>query len=394
MRRATSCGSCASTMIVGSSSPAPSRAASSGRADISPCLPVRSFDTVRSRLGAGQDLRRTSCPAPLWTTGWWSIGILRRVRLTKLTVQLGKRFAVIEAKLGGEEVRLFKVLAGGRREVSAATGAVSLGGLRLKLTGAGFRALTGRLGLDALPAQRFASLSSNLTGLAKGGSAPGGGGEHARGPGPEPCLPGTERRRPSARRSAAGCTQTARRARRERRHDRLAGARVLSSATSPPARAPAPPGGASADPPDPAASGATEALSYGFHFPFAGSSWFDPGPDPASAADDSAAIRFGGAVRFLYSGHGIDLLTSAPEIEIAGAKTRAIFAISESGGLAQRQVLVNLDLSRAAAVRASGNAYTYERVPGAIRRHRLLHLRRLLPPGHQFGCISVTFTTS
>ena len=153
-------------------------------------------------------------------------------------------------------------------------------------------------------------------------------------------------------------------------------------------------GGASADPPA-LRPGATEALSYGFHFPFAGESWLDPGANLADPADDSAAIRFGGAVRFLYSGHGIDLLTAAPEIEIAGPKTRAIFAISESGGAAQRQVLVNLDLARAAAVRASGNTYTYERIPGAIPAGTASStFAGFYAPGTDFGCVTVSFTTS
>lgn len=316
-----------------------------------------------------------------------------KVRLTKLTVRLGKR-SLVEAKLGGEEIDLFKILAGGRREVSAATGAVSLGGLKLKLTRGGARALAGRLGLDALPAQRFASLSSNLTGLTKGGSAPGpGGGSTPVGPGESAICPAPsngglapEEPLPKAVRPLGALDVTGATIDWEVRESFI---RYVATGEGTSVS-----GGASADPPA-LRPGGTEALSYGFHFPFAGDSWLDPGANPADPADDSAAIRFGGAVRFLYSGHGIDLLTSAPEIEIAGARTRAIFAVSESGAAAQRQVLVNLDLSRAAAIQVSGTTYKYERVPGAIPSGTASStFAGFYSPGTDFGCVSVTFTTS
>lgn len=314
-----------------------------------------------------------------------------KTSLTKLTLRLGGR-AGLEAKLSGEEIRLFKVLGGGRREISAATGTVRLGGLRLKLTRGGARALARQLGLKPLPAKRFATLSSNLTGLTRGGSNPGGGGSTGEpaqtsacptpsgtGPAPEEPLPVAPP--PPGALNVTGATIEW--------QVRESFIRYIATGEGTSVS-----GGASADPPA-LRPGATEALSYGFHFPFAGNSWLNPGANPADPADDSAAIRFGGAVRFLYSGHGIDLLTSSPEIEIAGAKTRAIFAISESGGSAQRQVLVNLDLSRAAAVRASGNTYTYERVPGAIPAGTASStFAGFYPPGTDFGCISVTFTTS
>ena len=46
------------------------------RAGTSRCWPARSCATVRSRLGAGQGSRPTSCLGASWTTGWWSTGIL------------------------------------------------------------------------------------------------------------------------------------------------------------------------------------------------------------------------------------------------------------------------------------------------------------------------------
>ena len=87
--------------------------------------------------------------------------------------------------------------------------------------------------------------------------------------------------------------------------------------------------------------------------------------------------------------------TAEPEIEIAGAKSRAIFAIAESGGAPQRQVLINLDLSRAAAISASGDSFTYERVPGAIPSGTATStFAGFYAPGTDFGCATVSFTTA
>ena len=138
-------------------------------------------------------------------------------------------------------------------------------------------------------------------------------------------------------------------------------------------------GGATADPPV-LLPGATTALSYDFRFPFA-NGWIDTGANPSSPADDTAALYFSGALRFLYSGHGIDLLTSGPEIEIAGGASRAIFSISEDGGAAERQVprqprprprRGDLPERHVLHLRARPRRNTF--------RHRLLGLRRLLRP--------------
>jgi hypothetical protein len=152
-----------------------------------------------------------------------------------------------------------------------------------------------------------------------------------------------------------------------------------------------PVGGASADAPV-LLPGASAALSYDFHFPFA-NGWLDRGADPASPADDRAALYFNGGLRFLYSGHGIDLLTSSPEIELNGGASRAIFGVAENGGAAQRQVLVNLDLSRAGAISQSGNSYTYDRVPGAVPVGTAAStFAGFYAPGTDFGCFTVSFS--
>ena len=315
----------------------------------------------------------------------------KMARLTKLRLLLGSR-SLVEATLGGAEIDLFKVLPGGTRTVEAADGKVQLNGLKLKLKAGAARALARKLGLAKLAAQRFGTLSSSLSGLAKGDSGSTGGGGTAGDPatsssacplpsGPGPATSGAPplATRPPAAIDITGATIGW--------HVRESFIRYIATGegTTPTA-------GASADPPL-LLPGASAALSYDFHFPFA-SGWLDSGADPASPADDTAALYFSGGLRFQYSGHGIDLLTASPEIEIAGGSSRAIFDVSESGGAPQRQVLVNLDLSRAGAISRSGNSYTYDRVPGAIPAGTAAStFAGFYAPGTDFGCFTVSFST-
>ncbi len=316
-----------------------------------------------------------------------------RMRLTRLSLLLGER-ALVEARLDGEEIDLFKVLRGGKREISAATGRVRLDGLRLKLTRAGARAISRRLELEPLPTRRFGTLSTDLAGLTRGDSgAPAAGGPSAPGgaqkstacPLPSGGGPAPEDPLPVATRPPAATDITAATIDWQVRESfiRYIGTGEGTSVS----------GGATADPPL-LAPGTSAALSYGFHFPFA-TGWHDAGANLADPADDSALVRFGGAVRFHYSGHGIDLTTAEPEIEIAGAGSRAIFSISESGGAPQRQVLINLDLSRAGSIGVSGNSFTYERVPGAIPSGTAAStFAGFYAPGTDFGCATVSFSTA
>ena len=139
--------------------------------------------------------------------------------------------------------------------------------------------------------------------------------------------------------------------------------------------------------------GASAALSYDFGFPFA-NGWLDTGADPASPADDRAALYFNGGLRFRYSAHGLDIFAAKPELELGGGASRAIFSISENGGAAQRQVLVNLDLSRAGAITQTGGSYTYDRVPGTVPSGTAASVfAGFYAPGTDFGCFSVSFST-
>lgn len=315
-------------------------------------------------------------------------------KLDKISLLLGKR-SLVEATLGGEKVELFKVLPGGRRSVDAGGGRVRLSNLSLKLTRSGAKALADRLRLDALPAQRFATLAANVSGLTSGdsGAAPGTGTTPGTGGGaqtsttcplPGGAGPAAEGAPPVAAPPAGAVPVTGATI---GWHVRESFIRYIATGEGT-----TPTGGATADPPL-LLPGASAALSYDFHFPFA-SGWLDSGADPSNPADDRAALDFSGGLRFLYSGHGIDLLTASPEIELNGAASRAIFAVSENGGAAQRQVLVNLDLSRAGSITRNGSSYVYDRVPGAVPAGTASStFAGFYAPGTDFGCFTVSFST-
>lgn len=311
----------------------------------------------------------------------------RRLKLSDLRLTLGKR-ASVRGKLGGKRLTLFQVK-GGRREVDSTRGSVRLGGLRLKLPRSVAREIAGRLRLERRLPRGFGVLAVTKEGLMPGS-----------GPSSPPAGPNKA--------SATGCPQPS-----------TAG----PAPEEPVAVAARPPGavdvtgatigwdvrdsfiryvntgegtsvfdGATAAAPE-MRPGTSAALTYGFGFPFA-SGWHDPGANPADPADDRAAVYFSGGVRFLYSAHGIDLRTSAPEIEIAGGASRAIFSVAEGEAAAERQVIVNLDLASAAAVQASGNTVTYERVPGAIPSGTATSVfAGFYEPGTDFGCFTVSYST-
>lgn len=317
----------------------------------------------------------------------------KSLHLTKLRLLLGKRSRVT-ASAAGESIDLFRIARGGKRNVDPVAGSVELRGLRLKLTREAARALAvperGRKGAgedgDRQLTGIFGTLSSHAAGLTASGGAPGQ--EMAEGStgcpspsgaglAPEDPLPVAAW--PAGAADIASATIDW--------HVRESFIRYIATGEGTSVS-----GGATADPPV-LLDGASTPLTYDFHFPFAGG-WHDSGANPADPADDTAAIYYGGSVRFLYSGHEIDLAVSAPEIEIAGGASRAIFAVAEDGGAGTRQVLVNLDLGRAAAVAVNGNTHVYERVPGAIPSGTATSVfAGFYAPGTEFGCFTVRYTT-
>lgn len=304
-------------------------------------------------------------------------------RLSDLRLTLGGRSG-LAGKLGGDSSGLFRVLKGGRREIDAAQGKVNLSGLRLKLSPPAARAVARKLKLDSPPIGLFGTLSASDAGLPQ--AEPPSTQTKAADPGcqlPSGAGAAPEDPLPVAVRPAGAVDITGASIKWDVRESFI---RYVNSGEGTSVF-----GGATAAAPE-VRPGSSLPLTYAFGFPFAGG-WHDSGSDPASTADDRAAIYFSGGVRFLYSQHEIDLRTSAPEIELGGGASRAIFAIADGEASAERQVIVNLDLGRAASVQQSGSTITYDRVPGAIPAGTATStFAGFYAPGTDFGCFSVSYS--
>lgn len=128
-------------------------------------------------------------------------------------------------------------------------------------------------------------------------------------------------------------------------------------------------------------------FDYGFDFtPKSG--WFDP-------PTQTAAIYGQGSVKFKWQTHTIDLVASDPEIELNPTDPRTIFRFNGSGGTAypnQRAALTKLDLAGQPTV--AGNTRTYTAVRGRLTEDgQAVFAGFYPPPGDQFGCVTVSFTT-
>ena len=147
--------------------------------------------------------------------------------------------------------------------------------------------------------------------------------------------------------------------------------------------------------------GGGASYAYDFGFPFA-EGWYDP-------PSGKAAIYYTGAVRFRYSGHGIDITTSNPEIEIDGAASRAVFRFKDADG-DRRGVLATIDQPQTPAPaeachgdtgpvgsanpQVSGTTYTYERMPGKVPGGTADSVfAGFYLAGDPFGWFTVSFTT-
>ena len=123
-------------------------------------------------------------------------------------------------------------------------------------------------------------------------------------------------------------------------------------------------------------------------FPFA-EGWCDP-------ATGAARVAFTGTVAFRYADHGIDLVVNDPEVELDGPASRVIFRMTGSGDTAggnQRAVVETLDVSKATAT-GGGNAFAYERIPGAVPPGAASSVfAGYYLPGDPFGSVSISFTT-
>ncbi len=130
-------------------------------------------------------------------------------------------------------------------------------------------------------------------------------------------------------------------------------------------------------------------LVYSYSFPFA-EGWYDE-------ASGEAALYGTGGVRFAYLGHGIDLTTRNPEIEINGSSSRVIFRLRGEGDLAypdKRAAILALALTTAPAEGPAGSF----NFPAPIRSSLTTDGQNVFagfypPPNNGFGCFSVSFST-
>lgn len=120
-------------------------------------------------------------------------------------------------------------------------------------------------------------------------------------------------------------------------------------------------------------------------------SWYDP-------VSGAAGVYGTGSVNFLYSGHGINLTASDPEIEINGTASRAIFRMNGAANTPYpnlRVAVLNLDTSGQPTISNGGKTFSYSLVRGRLTEDGVnIFAGFYAPPGNnQFGCVSVSFTT-
>jgi hypothetical protein len=135
-------------------------------------------------------------------------------------------------------------------------------------------------------------------------------------------------------------------------------------------------------------AGTNPTLVYSYDFPFVGG-WYD-------AASGTAALDYGGGVRFSYPAHGIDITARNPEIEIDGASSRTLFRLRGGGETPypdQRASLLGLVPS--APVQLAPGSFGF---PAPIRGTLTAAGQTVFagfypPPGDGFGCFSIAFST-
>jgi hypothetical protein len=135
-------------------------------------------------------------------------------------------------------------------------------------------------------------------------------------------------------------------------------------------------------------AGTNPTLAYSYDFPFA-NGWYD-------AVSGSAALYYGGGVRFSFPSHGIDVTARNPEIEINGTASRAIFRLRGGGQTPypdKRAALLSLPASTPLA--GPPNSFDF---PAPLRGTLTADGQKVFagfypPPNDGFGCFSISFTT-
>ena len=131
-------------------------------------------------------------------------------------------------------------------------------------------------------------------------------------------------------------------------------------------------------------------LVYSYDYPFA-NGWYDP-------VSRTAALYYGGGVRFSFPSHGIDVAARNPEIEINGNASRAIFRLRGAGQTPypdKRAGLLSLP-SVAPEPLGSPNTFGFAApLRGTLTSDGQAVFAGFYPPPNDgFGCFSVSFSVA
>lgn len=317
----------------------------------------------------------------------------RTAKLKSVRLALGARRAKISAKAGRRRLAVFAAaLPAGRAKLDRAKVSAKLAGAKLALTPRGAKLLRAKLGADAIVAGALGTLAVDARpdgGGTGGGTKPGAGGPGGGVPesGPIKNVPPVMARPPTAVDVSDIAIAW---------YPRDSWVRYLTSGVGPQDGSFVDAGATKLAPMTtgahpcsdvPYGGAPSETFDYGFGYaPKSG--WFDP-------PSQTAAIYGQGVVAFRWKTHTIDLTASDPEIELDPSNPRAIFRFNGSGGTAypnQRAALTKLDLAGQPTV--AGNTRTYTAVRGRLTDDgQAVFAGFYPPPGDEFGCVTVSFTT-
>lgn len=297
----------------------------------------------------------------------------RVVRLAAPRLELTQRRSFLSAKLAGKRRVVFDLeLKPGALAIDPGKGSLQVHRARLAWNRAARKAIARRLGAR-LPRGVLGTLRASAATL--GSEA-----EEQGSPSSEPPLLA----RPASAIDVSGATLTW--------HVRDSWIRYSNSEVAPQAIE-----GATAQPAIPESSHpcpdrpveTAPTLVYSYSFPFA-NGWYDP-PTGTTALYES------GGIRFSYPSRGIDLTMRNPEIEIAGAASRVILRLRNSGGPDPRVPFLSLAAS-APPVEGPAGTFTYSApVRGAITAEGRAAFGSFgsiyNPPNDGFGCFAISFTT-
>ncbi|HWM62541.1 MAG TPA: HtaA domain-containing protein [Solirubrobacterales bacterium] len=299
----------------------------------------------------------------------------RVVRLTGLQTQLGPS-SYLSANLRGKRRALFDLepRKGGTLSLDGLRGIASLHGARLVWRRATARTIGRRLGA-AIPRGTLGTVRVSAVGTATDTpkSGPLGSSELAL------------LARPASAVEVTGATVTW--------HVRSSWINYVDTGAGTSAIEGAVPGAATPEDDHPClddAGGDPEPRVYSYTFPFA-NGWYD-------RPSGIGAIYAGGGTHFSFPGHGIDLVTRHPEIEINGGASRAIFRLNGGGSTDYgdaRAALLDLSLTEAPVEGPAGTFTFANEIKGHLTADGLSVFGGFYAPpnNHGFGCFSVSFST-